>query len=131
MSMNVWPLAAYCLVGLLSACASWHRPPVSLEKPLGCLARHSSDSVGRQLRIDGPPFRRGDRVVVIVDDSVRGVVRVVAESPVKFDPATILDSVVAHEVAELTVIKAQEARQRAVPCEVEGGIVVRTVRSSP
>ncbi len=127
--MTVWYLAPYYLVGFLGACSLGPRPSVR-DEPFDCLPKHSPDNVsqpdGQRIRIDGPPFKLGDRIVLIVDDSVRGVARVMSEEPIRLDRITVLDSISPHDLGGLTVIKAQEAGRRAAPCAVEGGIKIRT-----
>lgn len=92
-----------------------------------------SVSSSRAVRLDGPSFVVGDRVVVVVDDTVRGITTVAAaprQGPIQFADEQVLAGLRPEEIATLTVIPRAELPRWAAPCEVEGGIAIRTTRSS-
>jgi hypothetical protein len=127
-------LALLLLVVVLDGCRRPSGSSAAPEHAVVCPARASTparaDSAAARVRIyEGPAFRAGDRVVIVVDDTVRGIAWVQAGAGLQLPGHSALESLAPNDVADLRILKYGEANATARPCEVEGGRMIRTVRT--
>jgi hypothetical protein len=125
--------------GAVATMSGCHHPSARAANTIAlaaCLARAPSssavDSTRQRLRIgEDNRFRAGDRVVIVIDDTARGVAIVPANAStgIQVDAVPGLAWLKPEQVAEITVMKGMEAHSLAAPCEVEGGLIIRTTRS--
>jgi hypothetical protein len=123
------------VVAVAVGCHHASKPaPVAVNRTCPVREASTTGATPNRVRIDGPVFRVGDRVVLVVDDSTRGITVVRASASgtgFTFDSIPGVSWPRAEEIESATVLKQFEVQSRVTPCEVEGGMSLRTKRSGP
>jgi hypothetical protein len=121
------------VVAMAGGCHHAPKPaPVAVNPTCPARETFTAGATPNRIHIDGPVFRVGDRVVLVVDDSTRGITVVRGSAPgagFTFDSIPGVSWPRAEEIESATVLKRLEVQSRVTPCEVEGGISLRTNRS--